>query len=217
MSRVFYNLNFVQLFSSDFSTDNSAPSTPAHGRGVETELQAARLGLRDEIERRKKAEEALRLMRNHWQGLTNRFAEVGLLFPVTSDAGEVIPYDDFVEGLFRQFVVERNVAEAMGKVLGQVEAEATSELILESKDQEISRLSNRLKYYEGMTHEMSQRNLETVGTYHIFLVKNLKFFNYFIIMFLAWKGRSNWNFCNGSSSTTLENWWYRMSFHVLRL
>lgn len=160
---------------SDFSSDNSAPSTPTtYDRGVEPELHAARLGRLDEMKRLRKAEEALSLMQNRWQRLSNLLAEAGLMFPSASDASWVIPSEDSVEELCQQIVVTRYVAEAMGEVLGHAEAETTSELILESKDQEISRLRNRLKYYEAMTHEMSQRNLETVGMSHIFPVNNLK-------------------------------------------
>lgn len=148
----------------DFSLDNSSPSTPAYGRSFESESHAVRLGLHDEIERRRNAEEALELMQNRWQRLSNLLSAAGLTFPSTSDAGGVMPCENAsMEELCQEIVVTRFVAEAMGKVQGRVEAEEAGKLILESKDQEISRLHNRLKYYEAMTHEMSQRNLETVG------------------------------------------------------
>ncbi|KAA8545342.1 hypothetical protein F0562_020126 [Nyssa sinensis] len=68
----------------------------------------------------------------------------------------------YIEQFCQQLLVARFVAEAMGKGQARAEAEIAAEEIIGSKDQEISRLRDRLQYYEAVNHEMSQRNQEII-------------------------------------------------------
>lgn len=174
----FFSFVCFYLLSADFSSDSSVLSAPMYDQSIESELHAARLGLIEEIERRKTAEEALTLMQSHWQRLHNLLSEAGLTFPTYSNASGSMPNEiALIEELSQEVIVARYVAEAIGKGQARAEAELAAELIIESKDQEISRLRDRLQYYEAMNHEMSQRNLEIVGMFHLVCFCSLTFFS----------------------------------------
>ncbi|KAL3515811.1 hypothetical protein ACH5RR_022713 [Cinchona calisaya] len=143
----------------DFSSDTSASNTPSCGPNLESELRALRLSLLEEIEMRKEAEEALSSMHSQWQSISNLLAEVGLPLPTPSNcSGSMQHSNGLIEDLCQEVIVARFVAQAIGKGQARAEAELAAEAILESKDQEISRLRDKLQYYEAVNHEMSQRN-----------------------------------------------------------
>ncbi|OVA13489.1 hypothetical protein BVC80_379g15 [Macleaya cordata] len=147
-------------FFSDGSVSNASPSLVSN---IE-ELHAARVNLFDEIERRKRAENALARMRNSWQGIKTHLSRAGLSFPATGDGGEDNSQleIDIVEQFCQEVVVARFVSEAIGKGLARAETEAAAEALMESKSLEISRLRDKLQYYEAVNHEMFQRNQEVV-------------------------------------------------------
>lgn len=145
----------------DFSHDGSMSSTLHSCHSFESEMRATRLSLLDEIGKRKIAEDALGLMYSQWQRVADLLlAQAGLRFPAPSIGMqfEIGPIEQFCQEL----VVTRFVSEAVGQGLARAEAEIAAEEIFKAKDQEISRLRDRLQYYEAVNHEMSQRNQEVI-------------------------------------------------------
>lgn len=155
--------NPVEFYDADddFSHDGSVSSTLHSCHSFETEMRATRLSLLDEIGKRKVAEDALGLMYSQWQRVADLLlAQAGLRFPAPSIGMqfEIGPIEQFCQEL----VVTRFVSEAVGQGLARAEAEIAAEEIFKAKDQEISRLRDRLQYYEAVNHEMSQRNQEVI-------------------------------------------------------
>ncbi|GAV87753.1 hypothetical protein CFOL_v3_31179 [Cephalotus follicularis] len=136
------------------------PSLP----DFEAELREISLSLLMEIETRKKAEEALVDMRCQWQRIRQQLAEVGLTLPADptvraeGDQSDADPAED----LCKQVYLARFVSEAIGRGIAKAEMELEMAAQIESKNFEISRLLDRLNYYEAMNREMSQRNQEAV-------------------------------------------------------
>lgn len=134
------------------------------GPNIEWELRTTKLKFLEEIERRKTAEDALNMMRCQWQNISTVLSQAGLTLPSPSDVIGNMQLDNAsIEQLYQEVVVSRFVAEAIGKGQARAEAELAAESVLESKNQEISRLRDRLRYYEAVNHEMSQRNQEIIG------------------------------------------------------
>ncbi|KAL7235553.1 hypothetical protein ACSBR1_018947 [Camellia fascicularis] len=148
--------------SEDFSTDGSTSNFSSYGPRIESELRATRLSLLEEIEKRKAAEYAVGQMCTQWQRLGNLLSQVGLTFATAPNATSTQFEIDSLEQLCQELLVTRFVAEAIGRGQARAEAEIAAEIIIESKDQEISRLRDRLQYYEAVNREMSQRNQEVM-------------------------------------------------------
>ncbi|KAG5625844.1 hypothetical protein H5410_011062 [Solanum commersonii] len=147
----------------DFSVEGSSLNGSTCGPNIEWELRTTKLKLLEEIERRKTAEDALNMMRCQWQNISTVLSQAGLTLPSPSDViGDIQLDNASIEQLYQEVVVSRFVAEAIGKGQARAEAELAAESILESKNQEISRLRDRLRYYEAVNHEMSQRNQEII-------------------------------------------------------
>lgn len=130
---------------------------------VETELREIRSSLLMETEKRKQVEESLNNMRSHWLRIRQHLSTVGLTLPadpigVVEDGNG----DDPVEALCQQVNLARYVSSSIGKGIAKAEAEAEMESQMEAKNFEISRLWDRLNYYEAVNREMSQRNQEVV-------------------------------------------------------
>lgn len=136
---------------------------------MESELHDTRHSLFEEIEKRKTAEKTLKLLRSQWERIHYLMSQDGLIFPAPPAACDVMQLEDnFIDQFAQEVVVTRFVAEAVGRGLGRAETEETSAVVIESKDQEITRLRDRLQYYETVNHEMSQRKL--VGKYSGFVL-----------------------------------------------
>ncbi|MCL7030570.1 hypothetical protein MKW94_025866 [Papaver nudicaule] len=105
-------------------------------------------------------------MRNHWQSINSHWHASGveLCLPGTQEYGvdTELELDGKVEKFCQEVVVARFVSEAIGRGLARAEVEAAAETVLESKNLEISRLRDKLQYYEAVNHEMFQRNQEVV-------------------------------------------------------
>ncbi|CAO2830490.1 unnamed protein product [Amaranthus hypochondriacus] len=131
---------------------------------VETELREMRLSLLMEIEKRKQAEETLQSMQQQWQILREKLGAVGLRLPADFTALIEDSQSDFdpADDICRQIELTRFVSESIGRGIAKAEAEAEMEAQLEVKNFEITRLCDRLHYYETMNQEMSQRNQETI-------------------------------------------------------
>jgi hypothetical protein len=127
---------------------------------IESELSEIRLSLLMEIEKRKQTEEALEQMQIHWQRLREQMAQVGLFVPIDPTAST--NNMNLSEELRCQLEIARFVSDSLGRGMAKAEVEMEMESMLETKNFEITRLSDRLHYYEAVNREMSQRNQEAI-------------------------------------------------------
>ncbi|KAF9620101.1 hypothetical protein IFM89_010751 [Coptis chinensis] len=137
-------------------------------RDVEAELREIRLNLLMEIEVRKQAEETVEIMKSRWQRLGQRLALEGLTLPAVSTItveDEKLEFDH-AEELCQQISFAHAVSTSIGRVTAKAEAEMELEAKIELKDSEISRLRQRLHYYETVNREMSLRNQEAIEMAH---------------------------------------------------
>ncbi|EYU33239.1 hypothetical protein MIMGU_mgv1a022952mg, partial [Erythranthe guttata] len=150
----------------DFSSDGSVSNTPSLCSRIEPELHTTRLRILEEIEKRTNAEESLLLMRNQWERISNLMSRAGLTFPAPPSLAQ-LKLEGNKSSLMDQFTQEvvfvSFVDEAIAKGEARAEAEEAADVIIESKDQEILRLQDKLQYYETVNHEMSQRKLVEVA------------------------------------------------------
>ncbi|KAK9062008.1 hypothetical protein SSX86_019192 [Deinandra increscens subsp. villosa] len=131
---------------------------------VEAELREMRLSLLTEVDKRKQAEEYINDMRSQWGRIWQQLSLVGLNLPedpiMLKDQSE----NELEEEVSRQIHLIRFVSNCIGRGVAKAEIGAEMEAQLESKNFEIARLSDRLRYYEAVNQEMSQRNQETIET-----------------------------------------------------
>lgn len=121
-----------------------------------------RLSLLMEIERRRQAEETLEQMQAHWRRLREQLAHVDLFVPLDPTRSQYtmnIAYE-----LRCQLELTRFVSDSLAIDLAKAEVKMEMESEIEAKNFEISRLSDRLHYYETVNQEMSQRNQEAIGS-----------------------------------------------------
>ncbi|KAF6163421.1 hypothetical protein GIB67_029270 [Kingdonia uniflora] len=151
-------------------SDCSIPNvwSPLTGSNMDSAsgLHAARVNLFDEIERRKRAEDALAQLHSQWQRIREYLSQIGLSsFPETWNVDKDRDLEmDMAEQFCQDVVVSRFISEVIGRSLARAEAEEAAEAVIETKNQEISRLRDKLQYYETVNHEMSQRNQEVLET-----------------------------------------------------
>jgi len=119
-----------------------------------------RLGLLMEIERRRQAEATLEQMQVHWRRLRDQLADVGMFLPLDPTRSQYSM--NLADELRCQLEVTRFVSDTLGSDLAKTEVEMEMEAELEAKNFEITRLSDRLHYYETVNQEMSQRNQEAI-------------------------------------------------------
>lgn len=148
----------------DFFSDGSVSNvSSSRVQNIRSELCALRLNLHEQIERRKSAEDALSQIYSSWQRIVSLLSQAGLTLPTPLHASSNMQFEkDSMEQLCQELIVTRFVTEEINKCVARAEAEVVAETIIASKDQEISRLRDRLQYYEAVNHEMSQRNQEVV-------------------------------------------------------
>lgn len=131
---------------------------------VETELRELRLSLLVEMEKRKQAEERSNDIQSQWRRICEQLSLVGLNLPEDPTLLKNQTSDDLGEELSRQVNHIRSVSNSIGREEAKAELEPEMKAQLESKNFEIARLLDRLRYYEAVNHEMSQRNQETIET-----------------------------------------------------
>jgi hypothetical protein len=151
--------------SSDGGTQGSLRSL----RDVDAELREIRLSLLMEIEKQKHIEESLKSMQSQWERIREGLSSVGIVLPADlaaiAEGGQL--NSDPVDDLCQQVYIARFVSNTIGRGTARAEAEAEMEAQLDSKNFEISRLLERLHYYETMNREMSQRNQAAVGEIYV--------------------------------------------------
>jgi len=161
-----HRLAYLNLFllpvelSSDGGTQGSLRL-----RDVDAELREIRLSLLMEIEKRKQIEESIKSMQSQWKRIREGLSSVGIVLPADltaiAEGGQLD--SDPVDDLCQQVYIARFISNAIGRGTARAEAETEMKTQLDSKNFEISRLLERLHYYETMNREMSQRNQEAVG------------------------------------------------------
>lgn len=116
-------------------------------------------------------------MRSQYERMSDLMSQAGLTFPSFPSAIDNMQLEnDSIDQFSQEIYVARFVAEAVGRGLARAEAEGVAATIIESKDQEILRLQNRLQYCETVNHELSQRKLVGMFSYYtiIFGIKLLE-------------------------------------------
>ncbi|KAI3798872.1 hypothetical protein L1987_34156 [Smallanthus sonchifolius] len=131
---------------------------------IEAELREVRLSLLAEMDKRKQAEDYINDMRSQWGRICQHLSLVGLNLPEDPIMLKDLSEEDLKDELSRQIHVIRFVSDSIGRGMAKAEIGAEMEAQLESKNFEIARLLDRLRYYEAVNHEMSQRNQETIET-----------------------------------------------------
>lgn len=138
-------------------------------RDVDAELREIRLSLLMEIEKRKQIEESIKSMQSQWERIREGLSSVGIVLPADlsaiAEGGQLD--SDPVDDLCQQVYIARFISNAIGRGTARAEAETEMKTQLDSKNFEISRLLERLHYYETMNREMSQRNQEAVGEIYV--------------------------------------------------
>ncbi|XP_010446298.1 PREDICTED: uncharacterized protein LOC104729105, partial [Camelina sativa] len=148
---------FYDACDDELSTDSGIQSSVNNS---ETELREMRLSMLMEIERRRQAEETLEQMQVHWRRLREQLAHVGQFLPLDPTSS---PYSmNLADELHRQLEVTRFVSDSVSSDLAKAEVEMEMQAELEAKNFEITRLTDRLHYYETVNQEMSQRNQEVI-------------------------------------------------------
>jgi hypothetical protein len=144
---------------------------------IEDELHETRLTLLVEIKKRKQAEVALGVLQNQWLRLSHQLSLLGLSFPPPqlmklesneNTENSSVESDPVME-LCQQISISRLVKDAVSKGISRAEAAAEMDSVIQSKNFEISRLLDRVQYYEAANREMSQRNQEAIGKFLPFL------------------------------------------------
>ncbi|KAJ9540994.1 hypothetical protein OSB04_027500 [Centaurea solstitialis] len=152
------NLNSsVSEFYDAWEELSSESGSQSSLNNVETELREMRLCLLMEMEKRKQAEERLNDMQSQWGRMQQQFSVVGLNLPSMVD-------DQFAEELSVQVDLLRFVSNCIGRAVGKAEVESEMEAQLESKNFEISRLLDKVRYNEAVNRELSRWNQETMET-----------------------------------------------------
>ncbi|KAL1217030.1 hypothetical protein V5N11_021381 [Cardamine amara subsp. amara] len=141
----------------ELSSDSGMQSSVSN---IKTELREIRLSLLMEIERRRQAEETLDQMLVHWRRLREQLADVGLFLPLDPTSSQYTM--NVADELRCQLEIARCVSDSLEIGLAKAEVEMVMEAELEAKNFEITRLSDRLHYYETVNQEMSQRNQEAI-------------------------------------------------------
>ncbi|ESW28973.1 hypothetical protein PHAVU_002G033400 [Phaseolus vulgaris] len=146
-------------FSSTGMSQNSTEDVD-----TEVELHEMRLSLLVEIEKRKQAEESLNTMRSQWESIRQGLYQAGVILPaeLTSVAKDEQLNSEGVEDICQQVYIARIISNTIGKGIARAEVETEMEAQLQAKNFDIARLLERIRCYETMNREMSQRNQEAV-------------------------------------------------------
>lgn len=161
---LFYSTSLGSFLHVELSSESGALASPSP-YDLQAELCEMRLSLLMEIEKRKQAEETLNNMQNQWESIRQRLYHVGIILPagLIAVAEGDQPNSNSVEDLCEQIHVARFVSDAIGRGTARAEVEMEMEAQLDLKSFEIARLLERLRFYEMVNQEMSQRNQEAVG------------------------------------------------------
>ncbi|PKU77789.1 uncharacterized protein LOC110092126 [Dendrobium catenatum] len=144
-----------------FSDGSSSYSSPSVKRGTENELRLLKLSLIEESSKRKIAEENFLYLNMQFEKLLKCLSQSRSSSRESLNLANLKNEIDPTE-ICQEFVVLKHVSEALETDLAKGEGEEAFTEIIVNKNHEISRLRDRMMYYEAMNREMSQRNLEAV-------------------------------------------------------
>ncbi|EPS63986.1 hypothetical protein M569_10802, partial [Genlisea aurea] len=140
----------------ELSSDSGNQISAKHS---ENEFRGMRLSLLMEMEKRERAEETLNHMRNQWQLIASKLSDLGVWIP-----SNLLEEDEqILEAVSQQASVARFVSESIVRGQAKAEIQMETEAQINQKNTEIARLHDKLRYYEAVNHEMSQRNQEIVA------------------------------------------------------
>ncbi|PKA63045.1 hypothetical protein AXF42_Ash007841 [Apostasia shenzhenica] len=145
-------------FLSDASLSSSSPSFI---RSCEKELHVLRVTFLEEASRRKKAEETLVYMNEQWEKVVKCLFQIGPSFPEMQQPEKLQDEIDLAQ-ICQERVFLKFVSESLERDLSKEETEDAMMKLIASKNYELSRLRNRMQYYESMNREMCQRNQDAV-------------------------------------------------------
>ncbi|KAH9328008.1 hypothetical protein KI387_000116, partial [Taxus chinensis] len=144
---------------SDLSPDDDAgQSSRSYNSRIYVERYILRSKISVETGQHIRAEESLSLWQNFWKELIVKFALIGVSLPSIEIDGYGV--DEFIDNICGHLTVSRTVATAVGRASMRAELENEVKMLIDNKNTEISRLRDKLQYYELVNHEMSQRNQE---------------------------------------------------------
>ncbi|XP_020594851.1 uncharacterized protein LOC110034953, partial [Phalaenopsis equestris] len=153
----------IQCICAEFFSDGSfSNSSPSLKRSTENELCLLKLSLIEESSKRKLAEEHLLYLSKQYEKLSKCLSYSRSSLPESQNLANLKNEIDPVV-ICEDVVVLKYVSEALETALAKDEIEEAFMEIIVTKNHEISRLRDRMMYYETVNREMSQRNLETVG------------------------------------------------------
>lgn len=127
--------------------------------------QTMKLKLQTEVAMRVQAEKALAALQQQWNEMARRYSPLGLSLltgPCHVGASEDCQAADPSEFLSEKLSIARLVAGAIASASVRAVKEEELESFVIAKNREISRLRDKLQYYELVNHEMSQRNQEAI-------------------------------------------------------
>ncbi|KAJ3692505.1 hypothetical protein LUZ60_012855 [Juncus effusus] len=155
---------FEEISSESGVTFNSS-SNRGNNNDIEEEMREMRLSLLMEIEKRKQTEDSLSNLQNQWLKLSQQLSFLGLnlRIPQFQNSNSEFEFEtDPVEDLCDQIRVSRAVREAVERGISRAELASEIEKIIQAKNFEISRLTDRVQYYEAANREMTHRNQEAI-------------------------------------------------------
>ncbi|KAH9293043.1 hypothetical protein KI387_041750, partial [Taxus chinensis] len=138
--------------------DDVGQSSRSYNSRIYAELDILRSKISVETGQRIRGEEALSLWQNFWKEIIVNFSLIGVsLQSIEIDGDGMV---DFINNICGHLTVSRTVATAVGRASMRAELENEVKMLIDNKNTEISRLRDKLQYYELVNHEMSQRNQE---------------------------------------------------------
>lgn len=158
----FFDAPDAPLDDSASEDEASSPSLITRMLGKSAEKLTPRL--QEEMARRIRAEEALRVLQWRWNAMAKKCSLIGI--SITSGEDRLEPGRQCVQDLHEQFSEKLVVARLVGGAVASAAVRAAKDEELEGmvarKNQEISRLWDKLQYVELVNREMSQRNQEAI-------------------------------------------------------
>ncbi|KAH9324818.1 hypothetical protein KI387_004996, partial [Taxus chinensis] len=125
---------------------------------IYAELDILRSKISVETGQRIRGEEALSLWQNFWKEIIVNFSLIGVsLQSIEIDGDGMV---DFINNICGHLTVSRIVETVVGRASMRAELENEVKMLIDNKNTEISRLRDKIQYYELVNHEMSQWNQE---------------------------------------------------------
>lgn len=139
--------------------EEACPLSGKQGRGLGGHGGRTMSRMEEEIARRIKAEETVAGWQRRWNEMAKRCSSLGL--SVTFQTGENTE-EDSSELSSQEVLVARLVGGAIARAVVRAEKDEEFEIVLGTKNREISRLCDKLQNLELVNREMSRRNQDVI-------------------------------------------------------